>query len=285
MTNYPDKSPLIKILRLIGKFLPGDYLKTTFYLNAIAKPRKALRLLLNSFYRMDHIYEVLQEFKSTYKGNFSILEFGTADGYSFTKMLYATKYLQMEERVIVHAFDSFEGMPAAVDSKDQDLIANYGWVEGQFQGNYQELDNYCHQRYKNYQLHKGYFEETLTDELLQSLKIDLPILVWIDCDYYSSARTVFERLIPYLPSGCVIYFDDYDFNFGSRFTGESRLIYEINHGRLRDDIELVLDRILSLNSNRVYRFIHYQSGIQYERLFKENSAAQLRRRTNDSPMP
>ena len=89
MTNYPDKSPLIKIMRLIGKFLPGDYLKTTFYLNAIAKLRKALRLLLNSFYRMDHIYEVLQEFKSTYKGNFSILEFGKADGYSFTKMLYA----------------------------------------------------------------------------------------------------------------------------------------------------------------------------------------------------
>ena len=120
---------------------------------------------------------------------------------------------------------------------------------------------------------------------MQSLKIDLPILVWIDCDYYSSARTVFERLIPYLPSGCVIYFDDYDFNFGSRFTGELRLIYEINHGRLGDDIELVLDCNLSLNSNRVYRFIHYESGIQYERLFKENSAAQLRRRTNDLPMP
>ena len=132
MTNYPDKSPLIKILRLIGKFLPGDYLKTTFYLNAIAKPCKALRLFLNSFYRIGHIYEVLQEFKSTYKGSFSILEFGTADGYLFTKMVYATQYLQMSDRVIVYAFDFFEGMLAAVDSKDQDLIANDGWVEEQF---------------------------------------------------------------------------------------------------------------------------------------------------------
>lgn len=74
MKSYPDKSPLITILRLIGNFLPGDYLKTIFYLNAIAKPRKALRSLLNSFYRMDRIYDVLEEFKSTYKGNFSILE-------------------------------------------------------------------------------------------------------------------------------------------------------------------------------------------------------------------
>lgn len=265
--------------------MPGNYLKTTLYLNVISKPRKVLRNLLNSFYRLDHIYDVLKEFKSTYKGKFSILEFGTADGYSFTKMLYATKYLHMDERVIVQAFDSFEGMPAAIDLKDQDMIANDGWVEGQFRGNYKELEDYCRQRYKNYRIHKGYFEETLTNEFLNSLKTHLPILVWIDCDYYSSARTVFERLIPYLPSGCVIYFDDYDFNFGSRFTGEARLIHEINHGVFGDKIELVLDRNLSLNSNRVYRFIDYESDLQYERLFKENWASQLRRRTNDSPMP
>jgi hypothetical protein len=285
MKRIPDKSALITILRLIGNLLPGNYLKTTFYLNAIAGPRKVLRLLLNSFYRIDHIYDVIKEFRSNYKGNFSILELGTADGYSFTKMLYATKYLRMDDRVIVHAFDSFEGMPAAIDSKDRDLIANDGWVEGQFRGSYEELDDYCRQRYKNYRIHKGYFEETLTDEFLKSLQTHLPILVWIDCDYYSSARTVLERLIPYLPSGCVIYFDDYDFNFGSRFTGEARLIYEVNHGFFGNDIELVLDHNLSLNSNRVYRFIRYESGIQYERLFKQNSASQLRRRTNDSPMP
>src|SRR5687767_10982932 len=84
-----DRSALITVLRVLGKLLPGDYLKTTFYLKAIAIPRKALRYLLNSFYRMDHIYDVLKEFKSTYGGSFSVLEFGTANGHSFTKMLYA----------------------------------------------------------------------------------------------------------------------------------------------------------------------------------------------------
>jgi hypothetical protein len=260
-------------------------MKTTFYLNAIARPRKAIRLCFNSFYHMDHIYDVLMEFKSKYKGDFSILEFGTADGYAFTKKLYATKYLHMDERVIVHAFDSFEGMPSPANSKDLGLIPNRGWVEGEYRGNYQDLEEYCRRRYKNYQIHKGYFEETLTDEFLNSLKIYLPILVWIDCDYYSSAKTVFERLLSYLPNGCVIYFDDYYFNFGSRFTGQAAIIYEINNGLFGNGIELVLDRNLSLDLNKVYRFIHYGSDIGYEPLFKEERPKQPRRRTNDSPMP
>jgi hypothetical protein len=279
-------SPLLTALRLLNKLLPGDYLKTTFYLNFIDSPRRLLRLALNGFYRIDHIYTVLQEFKSTYKGQFSILEFGTSDGYAFTKMLYATKYLHMADRVVVHTFDSFEGMPAPVDARDRDLIANDSWVPGQFRGRYEKLEKYCEQRYKNFQIHKGDFAESITEEFLSCLKIYLPILVWIDCDYYSSARTVLEKLIPYLPNGCVIYFDEYEqLNFGSRFTGESRLIYEINRGLFGEDIELVLDSNLSLNTKRIYRFIRYESSVQYEPLSRFNLINQVHRRTNDSPLP
>ncbi|MEQ9233005.1 class I SAM-dependent methyltransferase [Coleofasciculus sp. E2-BRE-01] len=283
--KYPDKSSFIVLLRRLGQLLPGNYLKTTVYLNLVYKPRKILRRLLNSFYRMDVIYEVIQEFENQYRGNFSILEFGTADGYSFTKMLYATKYLDMDNRITVHTFDSFEGMPASVDAKDKDVIADDGWVEGQFKGRYQELEDYCRSHYKNYQIHKGYFQDTMTDKNLSFLKNNLPILVWIDCDYYSSTRTVFDKLIPYLPNGCVVYFDDYDFNFGSRFTGEARIVYEINQGVFGEGIELILDRELSLNSNRVYRFIRFESDLHFERLYKRNLVSQLRQRTNDSPMP
>jgi hypothetical protein len=260
-------------------------LKTSFYLNFIAKPRKVLRLSLDSFYRIDLIYEVLKEFKRTYKGKFSILEFGTADGYSFTKMLYAAKYLGMEDRVMVHAFDFFEGMPDPVDKKDQDLIADDGWVKGQFQGNFENLYGYCQRHYKNFAIHKGFFEKTMTENSLACFKDYLPMLVWIDCDYYSSTHTVFDRLIPYLPSGCVIYFDEYEFNYGSKFTGEARVVYEVNQGVFGDNVELVFDRSLSLNSNRVYRFIRYDDTIHYERLGKQYRPDQLRRRTNDSALP
>src|SRR5207249_5957248 len=109
--------------------LPGHYLKTAFYLNFIDKPRRLLRLAMNTFYRIDHVYAVLKEFRRDYHGKFSILEFGTSDGYAFTKMLYATKYLGMADRVVVHTFDSFEGMPAPRDERDRDLVAANDWVE------------------------------------------------------------------------------------------------------------------------------------------------------------
>jgi hypothetical protein len=93
-TTYVSKpSPLLKVLRAISRLLPGEYLKTAFYLRCIERPRRTLRTALGTFYRMDHIYHVLRDFRDNYRGSFSILEFGTSDGYSFTKMLYATRYL------------------------------------------------------------------------------------------------------------------------------------------------------------------------------------------------
>ena len=280
-----DRSGFITFLRLLGYFLPGNYLKTAFYLNVIAKPRKALRNLLNNFYRMDHIYDVLKEVKGKYKGNFSILEFGTANGYAFTKMLYATKYLRLDHQVTVHAFDSFEGLRESKDPRDQGIVAE-NWEEGQFLGNYEKLERYCRKHYKNYQFHKGYYEDTLTKESLTFLKDNPPILVWIDCDYYSSSLTIFKYLITYLPNGCVLYFDDYDFNYGSRLTCEAKLVHEINHGLFGDNIELVLDRNLSMDSRRIYRFIDITSTIRYEPIStQEGWFGKARSRTNDSPMP
>jgi hypothetical protein len=251
----------------------------------IEKPRRYLRLAFNTFYRIDHIYLVLQEFKRTYKGNFAILEFGTSDGYAFTKMLYATKYLGMEDQVTVHTFDSFEGLPAPAEETDVDLVADDSFVVGEYRGRYEELQRYCSQKYKNFQIHKGYFDQTLTPEFLRTLETQRPILIWIDCDYYSSTRIVFERLINYIPNGCVIYFDDYNTNFGSRFTGQARFVYEINSGLFGNDIELVLDRKLSLDSQGIYRFIQFKSGLRYELLTRENVSNRVHYRTNDSPLP
>lgn len=231
------------------------------------------------------MYEVLSEAKKNYAGDFSILEFGTSDGYAFTKILYAARYLGMSDRVIVHTFDSFEGMPMPVGQADRDLICNDDWVQGQFKGRYENLERYCRGQYRNYHIHKGYFQDTLTDEFLVSLRSQLPILIWLDCDYYSSCRTVFDRLIPYIPNGCTIYFDEYEFNYGSRFTGEARLVNEINRGMLCDDIELVLDRNLSLLSQRVYRFIRPNADFQYKLVAPTNWREQVHLRSNDSPLP
>src|SRR4051812_19652589 len=95
-----DQPSLVKLLRAIGTFFPGDRLKTTCYRRLVARPRRLLRQALGGFYRIDQIYEVLEEARA-YHGELSILEFGTHHGYAFTKMLFATEYMGLSDRVTV----------------------------------------------------------------------------------------------------------------------------------------------------------------------------------------
>jgi hypothetical protein len=284
--RFGDKSLLVTALRLAARCIPGDYARTFLYLNLVYKPRLAVRRLVNTFYRMDHVYSVIGEFKRNYNGPFSILEFGVADGYAFAKKAFATRYLAMEDSILCHGFDSFEGLPETADSRDLGSISGGDWKAGLYRGQYEELNDYLRARYRNCRLHRGLFDATLTPEFLATLLVDKPILVWIDCDYYTSARVVLERLIPYLPSGCVIYFDEYEFNFGSRFTGEARLVHEINRGEFGDGIELVLDRALSWDLRRCYRFINQAAPTVFERKTELRHVTPWRRHTgNDSPLP
>lgn len=274
----------LKLLRLLRKTIPGTHLKTFVYLHLVYGTRKFLRSSLTGFYRMDHVYEVIREFKNFYKGTFSILEFGVADGYAFTKKLYATRFLGMEDRIRVHGFDTFEGLPEASHPSDAALVKGESWVRGHYHGRYEDLLRYCRDHYRNFQLHKGLFEETITDDFLESLKACPPILVWIDCDYYASARVIFERIIPFVPTGCVFYFDDIYFNFSSRFTGEMKLVWELNHGDFGDGIELVPDTELSWSSNRIFRFVNMNQKSPYE-LRDPIRKDPVRRRNDDSPLP
>jgi len=272
-----------KVLNLLGRSIPGTGFKTWVYLNLILAPRRLLYDVSSGFYRMDHVYEVLREFKHGFDGRFSILEFGVADGYAYTKMLYATKYLKMSDRVVVHGFDTFEGLPPGDAEADRGLLSGLEWERGTYKGRYEVLERHCRQHYANFRLHRGLFETTIDDELLQELLIDKPILIWIDCDLYSSTRSIFERIIPYIPTGCVIYFDDIYFNYSSRFTGEMRAVHEINRGNFGSGIELVLDRRLSWSSNRIYRFINLYGRTQHQLRIPQTD--QIRFRGDDSPFP
>lgn len=286
INRFGDKSLLMTGLRMTGKLLPGDYARTFIYLNFIHKPRLTLRRLVGAFYRMDHVYTVITEFTRNYRGPFSILEFGVGDGYAFTKKAYATRYLGVEDDVICHGFDSFEGLPATDDPRDAASVSGADWKTGQYRGRYGELRSYVDEKYRNCKLHRGLFDDTLTPEFLDTLHTYKPILVWIDCDYYTSARIVLERLLPHLPSGCVVYFDEYEFNFGSRFTGEARIVHEINSGELGSGIELVLDKELSWDLSRCYRFVREQPTNVFERKSDLRHVVPWRKRTrNDSPLP
>jgi hypothetical protein len=197
-----QRSSLVRALHVLARLIPGDYARTFIYLNLVMRVRKAVYLALNSFYRMDHVYEVLNEFKHNYHGKFSVLEFGVADGYSFTKKLYAIKYLNMEDRVLALGFDTFTGMPERQGISDENVVSGDNWEKGDFCGNYSELLNYCvRKKYHNFKLIKGLFSDTVNEEIVNLIREYRPILIWIDSDYYSSARDALVPLLQYLPSG------------------------------------------------------------------------------------
>jgi hypothetical protein len=285
MARLPDKSPWVSGLRWLGRLIPGDRLKTTTYLHAVSRPRRWLRTVVDGFWRMDHVYEVLGEFKRNFRGPFSILEFGTASGHSFVKLLYATRHLGMDDQVTVHGFDTFEGLPPPSDRSDLGLMDN-DWRAGQYAGDYEALQAYCRGRHRNFVLHKGDFRDTLTPELVRTLREQPPILIWIDCDYYSSSRVALERILPVLRTGAVIYFDDIEFNFGSRFTGQARLVHEVNRGDFGANVELVPDPKLGLSAGRVYRFVAYDDEVpQFERTHEPAWKGRARPISNGSPFP
>jgi hypothetical protein len=75
-----------------------------------------------------------------------------------------------------------------------------------------------------------------------------------------------------------------NFDFGSRFTGEMRIVSEINSGRFGDGVELVRDRSLSWNSDRVYRFINLNAKAKH-RLKPQVAGHHVRHRGDGSPFP
>lgn len=273
-----------KVLRGLGRLIPGEWLRTWTYLNLVYSPRKFLRATVGGFYRMDHIYEVLKEFTNTYQGRFSILEFGVAGGYSFAKHLMAIRYLGLEDRVMLHGFDTFDGLPPVEHEADAALIQGDEWIAGHYRGDLEWLDAYCQKKgYGNYQLHKGLFEDVLTPELLDQFQEWRPMLIWMDCDYYSSTRTALERVLQFLPSGCVIYFDDIYYNFSSTLTGQMKLVREVNQGLWGDHVELVPDLSLSWDSQRIYRFINLDGPkLELQQRPREDP---VRRPIEDSPFP
>lgn len=95
----------------------------------------------------------------------------------------------------VHGFDSFEGLPA-------DWRPSF--TKGTFKTSVPVF------RQANVRLHKGWFDATLPP-FFKEFKQPIS-LAHIDCDIYSSARTVLEYIVPRLALGAVLVFDEY-FNY------------------------------------------------------------------------
>ena len=112
------------------------------------------------------------------------LEFGVASGRTISHMATQLK-------TTIYGFDSFEGLPESWRSS---------FDKGAYAGAVPPVPSNAH-------LIKGWFDQTLA-EFLKSHPENVSFL-HVDCDLYSSTKTVLDLLAPRLISGTVIVFDEY----------------------------------------------------------------------------
>ena len=111
----------------------------------------------------------------------------------------------------VHGFDSFEGLPR--DWSGNNMPAGFFSRGGRLP---RVPDNVT--------LHRGWFEDTLPD--FAAAHREPVAFLHIDCDLYSSTRTVLEALRDRLVPGTIIVFDEY-FNYPNWRNHEHRAFREL----------------------------------------------------------
>jgi hypothetical protein len=99
----------------------------------------------------------------------------------------------------IHGFDSFKGLPEAWSG------FNLGRGAFDLGGRLPRVSN-------NVRLHRGYFEESLPPWLRDNP--NQVAFIHLDCDLYSSTKTVLSLLAPRMTSGTVLLFDEY-FNYAN----------------------------------------------------------------------
>jgi Macrocin-O-methyltransferase (TylF) len=100
---------------------------------------------------------------------------------------------------IIHGFDSFKGLPEA--------WAGFNLGRGAF-----DLKGRLPRVPKNVRLHRGYFEDSAPTWLRENAG---PVaFIHLDCDLYSSTKTVLSLMASRMTTGTVVLFDEY-FNYAN----------------------------------------------------------------------
>jgi hypothetical protein len=167
-------------------------------------------------------------------------EFGVARGASILDFYQLYKKYQLDTDF--YGFDSFEGLP-------EETIDKYSpWRTGQFStsGVVEEvlLNN------KDIKIVKGWYSDTLNDDLLEAFGDKKIGIAHIDCDIYSSTIEVLEFLIQndLLCDGSLLIYDDWGAYLSSNGAVDE---YGVAEGRAHKEIMTKYN----LNMSMVYREI------------------------------
>jgi hypothetical protein len=143
-----------------------------------------------------------------------IVECGVGRGVSLASLLYAAALFRLPKTV--YGFDSFAGFPDATAEDLSGRVKEIGKSPGGWENTSPELietyfaldQQFADSLLKSYtptlRLVPGFFEDTLAANLPERIA-----LLHVDCDLYSSTRTVLEQCLPRMTAGGIILFDEY----------------------------------------------------------------------------
>ena len=131
-----------------------------------------------------------------------ICEFGVYRGTTIN-------YISSLTSKLVHGFDSFEGLPET-------------WRPNFEKGRFRV--SHLPQVRSNVKLHKGWFEDSLPNFLKANPQ--KAALLHVDCDLYSSTKTIFRLFRDRIPPRSVIVFDEF-FNDPGWQQGEFKAFNEL----------------------------------------------------------
>jgi O-methyltransferase len=137
------------------------------------------------------------------------LEFGVFNGNSIGSM-YLAREASQTESIRLFGFDAFEGLPLGSEEEDSGV-----WKKGFYACSFEQMQACLLRR----NIHsdkivwvKGWYDQTLNDDLIKKLNLENLGLIFVDCDTYSSSKAVLNFIAPLIKQPLIICFDDWKLN-------------------------------------------------------------------------
>lgn len=165
--------------------------------------------------------KLLKDLKGDEIGDY--LEFGVFNGSSIGSAYLTAKTLQ-NDSMRFFGFDAFQGLPDGTDEEDD--VLEKGFYACPFEKT-KECLNRRSVDPNDINWINGWYDDTLNDETISKYNINNIGIAFVDCDTYSSSKSVLDFLAPLITQPAIICLDDWKlYNMDLKGTGEYRSFNE-----------------------------------------------------------